>query len=110
MIRTLLAGTLALAVLTMASHAAANDVLIQQCYAGTCTYTWGKAPEMSGTAKILRVPEPATDEERAAFAERDREWQHICQPVLVLDRYGMTRYTYGPYCPNGVPVGDGRRP
>jgi len=43
---------------------------------------------------IRQVPQPATAEERAAAAERERAWVERCLPVIEPDRFGVDRYHY----------------
>jgi hypothetical protein len=46
------------------------------------------------SAKIVNVPGPATDAERAAFQVSDDKWAKFCQPTKTLDAMGMTHLHY----------------
>lgn len=43
---------------------------------------------------IIKVPEPVSDEERAAAEARDRRWTARCRPQVRQDGYGVPRYVY----------------
>jgi hypothetical protein len=52
------------------------------------------------------VPQPQTDEEKAAAEKADREWVRECDPKLVRDHLalGVKRYVYSkPGCEFGSP-------
>lgn len=59
-------------------------------HAINCVVRWG-AP---GDPYIRVVPQPTDDVEKKHAAERDREWQQRCKPVIAQDRYGVPRYQY----------------
>ena len=51
---------------------------------------------------VIAVPQPATEQERAAAEARDRRWVARCNPAIRQDRYGMLRYVYSaPGCEYG---------
>ena len=56
---------------------------------GTCIWRDGV-----GDPYIRQVPQPQTDEEKAASAERERQWVARCHPTIVPDKYGVGRYQY----------------
>lgn len=73
-----------------------------------CRVTRG--PREWPSAKIIAVPQPTTVEGKAEQAAREAEWVAVCKPLIVRDKYGVSRYTYDKACPHGVVIGDGRRP
>jgi hypothetical protein len=56
----------------------------------------------SGNPYIIQVPQPISDEDRAAAAAREKRWVERCQPLILQDRYGVPRYDYAaPGCEYG---------
>lgn len=109
--RYLLASAVALALYASGAHAQGyiNRVCSGAGDQSLCTWTFGRRTN-TGIAKIITVPEPTNEWEAAELAARIAEWERVCEPVTVRDPQGVTRYTYGPACPNGVIVGSGARP
>jgi hypothetical protein len=65
----------------------------------SCSTTWGKA----GDPYIRSVPSSISAEQSPELVERDRKWIARCRPVIVHDRYGVSRYHYAaPGCEFGV--------
>ena len=58
----------------------------------TCAEVWGGGG--GGLGRVILIPGPHTDEERAGLSDRDRRWTARCQPSMRYDRYGVARYTY----------------
>jgi len=51
---------------------------------------------------VIAVPQPMSEQERAAAEARDRRWVQRCRPSIRQDRYGMPRYVYAaPGCEFG---------
>lgn len=51
---------------------------------------------------VIHVPQPTSEEERVAAAQRDKAWMARCRPTVQQDRYGMPRYVYAaPDCEYG---------
>lgn len=113
---SLLAAVTAAALLALPSAAAAQSqdagwFMTRTCIAGGALCTWqGGTPSNTGIAKIITVPRPTNPDDLAELEAREAEWERICEPIIVPDRDGIRRYTYGPACPNGVIVGTGKRP
>ena len=56
---------------------------------------------------IRTASAPASAQEEAEVAERDRQWVAWCRPVIKQDRYGVRRYHYAvPGCEFGVIEGN----
>ena len=60
------------------------------CQGGVCQWGSGALP----SPNIRHVPQPQTDEEKAAAEKADREWVRECDPKLVRDHLGVKRYQY----------------
>jgi hypothetical protein len=43
---------------------------------------------------VRQVPQPTSEDEKAAARARDEQWVKDCAPTLVRDRYGVSRYHY----------------
>ena len=51
---------------------------------------------------VRQVPQPTSDDEKRAAAERERLWVKHCDPQIDFDRYGVARYHYAaPGCEFG---------
>ena len=78
--------------------ARANDVVAYPtnsagwsvCQGGMCVWGDGAPPN----PYVRAVPQPETQADKDAAAERDREWVKACDPKLVRDHYGVKRYQY----------------
>lgn len=93
--------------------ASANDgwFINRQCSQdGSHCFWQGGRPSNTGIAKIITVPRPTDPLELAEQIDREIEWARVCKPFPVRDYEGITRMTYSRACPQGVIVGDGRRP
>lgn len=55
------------------------------------TCNWGGG---SGIPRIIHVPQPQSDEDRAETQARVEKWEAFCKPAPTIDRYGVTRYVY----------------
>jgi hypothetical protein len=106
MIKLLTFGVAA-ALLVLASPATAqNDdglMVNRSCAGPNCT--WIIKPAGAGLGKVIKVAPPATEAELAEQTARIAEWESVCDPRVSRDRFGVSRYSYGPACPNGVPTG-----
>lgn len=98
------------ALLTWSGTASAQDWYLNKSCAGETCVLQGGRPSNTGIAKIIKVPKPESVEEQADVDAREAEWTDVCEPIVVRDAGGVSRYTFGPACPNGVVVGNGRRP
>lgn len=76
----------------------ANDVIAYPtntagwsvCSGGVCAWGEGALP----SPNIRQVPQPESQADKDAAAERDRQWVKACDPKLVRDRYGVMHYQY----------------
>jgi hypothetical protein len=59
---------------------------------GSQTCVWMKGPTRN--PHIIQVPQPASDEDRARAAAREKRWVERCQPVILPDAFGVPRYVY----------------
>lgn len=88
----------ALVISVLLKPARANDVIAYPtnsagwsvCQGGVCA--WGDGPLPN--PYIRNVPQPESQDEKDAIAERDRAWVKACDPKPVRDRYGVMRYQY----------------
>lgn len=90
-------------VLTICSAAQAEGSGVGGCIGSwdtlNCAVRWGPI----GDPYVRQVPEPASDAERGALADRERRWEQHCRPRIGLDRYGVPRYHYAaPGCEYGA--------
>ncbi len=89
--------------LTIWSAAYADSMSFGGCVGGwralNCAGRWGEARD-----PFVRTVPPAADEtEKARAAERDRQWEKRCRPVIAQDRLGVPRYEYAaPGCEFGI--------
>ena len=60
------------------------------CQGGVCVWGEGDLPNPN----IRHVPQPETEADKAAAAERDRKWVEDCHPKLIRDPLGVMRYEY----------------
>lgn len=74
--------------------ATAAGIALGGCIGGggavNCVVRWGEAVD----PYIRTVPQPADETERTRAADRDRQWEQRCKPVIFQDRYGVPRYQY----------------
>jgi hypothetical protein len=55
-----------------------------------------------GLGKVIQVPQPESEADKAAAAERERQWVARCHPLTWPDKFGVARYHYGaPNCEFG---------
>jgi hypothetical protein len=55
-----------------------------------CVARWGKP----GDPYVRTVPAVVDSVEQSRDAERERQWEQRCKPVVAPDRYGVPRYHY----------------
>jgi len=83
-----------LAVLALASPAAADGIVVGGCagYRGTfnCVARWGAPAD----PYVHLVPQPLSEAEIARAQERDLKWREHCHPAVAYDRFGVARYQY----------------
>lgn len=98
----------AVAVFVAVSSAGVASATAQEVESGGCIGTFFS---MNCTSRIgpagdpyVRIVPPPLDAAAAALsAERDRRWADRCRPVIVPDRYGVSRYRYAaPGCEFGI--------
>jgi hypothetical protein len=54
------------------------------------------------SARIINIPPPLSEAERAMHIEQDRLWLAYCQPRRNVDEFGVTRLSYAqPGCEFG---------
>src|SRR5262245_35068585 len=92
------AGLFALALTASATPASAG-IYTSSCAGGwftaSCVETFVAEPRHPN---LRYVPwawgDEMSEEERKAMIARDRKWVAFCKPVIVKDRYGVSRYQY----------------
>jgi hypothetical protein len=98
------AGLFALAVIASSFSTAKADWSVTS----SCVGTWG----MGNCAAVKRghvrdthlrhIDGFDTAQEAKESVERDRKWARFCKPVVLTDRYGVSRYSYAqPGCEFG---------
>ena len=64
-----------------------------------CVFNWREYPR---DPHLRYAAGPVGEGERGEALARDRKWLDYCKPVLVKDRYGVSRYRYAkPGCEFG---------
>jgi hypothetical protein len=92
---------LASLVLNTAS-AEAGGVNTLNCVGGRSSVSCVETYHRSSNPYIIQVPLPISDEDRAASAAREKQWQEFCRPLILQDRHGVWRYDYAaPGCEYG---------
>ena len=90
----------ALALAMLSSFAAPLSAETRRNFSGSydtrATVTYSR-PYRQPDAKIIAIPQPATEAERADAAERDRAWVERCQPRIVqaANAWEPDYYVYG---------------
>jgi hypothetical protein len=89
---TLTIATLGLA-LTQVPAQAGSAML--SCFGGrgvgTCVLNYGGG---DGNPHVRTIPAPATEQDKAESAQRERLWVARCKPQMAVDDFGVQRYTY----------------
>jgi hypothetical protein len=72
------------------------------CFGGWSSGTCVRVDGDGSNPHIRTIPAPATEQDKAESAQRERLWVARCKPQLVVDDMGVQRYTYAaPGCDFG---------
>jgi hypothetical protein len=100
--RPIVGGIVALALLATSvplAPAKASGTDVTNCIRSFGEYSCVERWNSTGDPSARRAPDP---QEEAESAERERQWEARCHPVVREDQYGVARYQYAaPGCEFG---------